>query len=129
MDAGIVHLKVHHGGAFSKEGIFSYIGGQTTVYRNCDTDRMSYFDLLHMLKEVGCVNGEQIFYRMPGRSLDVGLDEIRDDNSVLRMLTFATPNDLLEIYIQPMQEHHASLSENIGEGSQAPNVRKVRTIA
>ena len=129
--AGFVTIRVHHGGSFSKKGVLAYVGGEKTVFRNCDKDRMSYFELVGLIKDVGSFNeGDKIFYCIPDLALDYGVDEIRDDMSIVRMLSLSRPNEILEIYVQPstqltVEEQSVSGNNTIGEATDEVNIRKV----
>ncbi|XBI02554.1 hypothetical protein VPH35_131075 [Triticum aestivum] len=51
--------------------------------------RTSYFRLVRMAKDVGFKDGDELYYTVPGCSLDERIDLIHDDNSVIKMLNFA----------------------------------------
>ncbi|TVT98398.1 hypothetical protein EJB05_56299, partial [Eragrostis curvula] len=100
-----VNILLHRGGAFSKEGSLTYDGGNVAVFRNIDKDVMSYFHLVDLAKSVGCKDGDTLFYGIPGRSLDNGIDHIKDDNSVSEMMKYANQTNYLEVYVQHNELH------------------------
>ena len=89
MEGDLIHIKMHHGGTFSMEGPLTYDGGEVSIFRDCDSERTSYFCLVRMAKDVGFKDGDELYYTVPGCSLDEGIDLIHDDNSVIKMLNFA----------------------------------------
>ncbi|KAL2931888.1 hypothetical protein RDABS01_037298 [Bienertia sinuspersici] len=119
MSGGGINIKIHHGGTFSEEGILTYTGGQVSIFRNCDIDRLSYFELVGMAKDIGFNFGAKLYYTVPGYNLENRIDEIHDDRSVSRMLKFAKPNMFLDIYIQHDQ---LGLTDNARACDQTDNI-------
>ncbi|XBI37745.1 hypothetical protein VPH35_122972 [Triticum aestivum] len=62
--------------------------------------RTSYFRLVCMAKDVGFKDGDELYYTVPGCSLDEGIDLIHDDNSVVNMLNFAKKHNFADIYLK-----------------------------
>ena len=89
MEGDLIHIKMHHGGSFSMEGPLTYDGGEVSIFRDCDDERTSYFCLVRMAKDVDFKDGDELYYTVPGCSLDERIDLIHDDNSVIKMLNFA----------------------------------------
>ncbi|TVU17415.1 hypothetical protein EJB05_33451, partial [Eragrostis curvula] len=117
MAPGSVNILLHHGGAFSKEGSLTYDGGHVAVFRNIDKDVMSYFHLVDLAKSVGCKDGDTLFYGIPGHSLDNGIDHIKDDISVSKMMKYANQTNYLEVYVQH-NEHDTGGHPIVGETEQ-----------
>lgn len=104
MEGDMISIKIHHGGSFSKEGQLCYVGGQVSIFRNCDSERMSYFCLVDMAKDVGFKGGDELFYAIPGYSLENGIDKLHDDHSLRKMLNFAKKGKSMEIYIKHLEQ-------------------------
>ena len=121
MDGGFINIKIHHGGSFSSDGVLMYIGGQMSIFRNCDVDRLSYFELVDITKDVGFTEGDKLYYTIPSYDLDTGIDEIHDDQSVIQMLKFAKSNTFIEIYVQNFDQHGVSGNVGVGEASEHVN--------
>ena len=45
-----------------------------SIFRNCDDDRLSYFELFDMAKDVGFTEGDKLYYSIPGYDLDIGIN-------------------------------------------------------
>nr|XP_051228521.1 uncharacterized protein LOC127346027 [Lolium perenne] len=114
MEGDLMNIKMHHGGSFSMEGPLTYDGGEVSIFRDCDSERVSYFRLVRMAKDVGFQDGDELYYTIPECRLDVGIDLLHDDNSVLKMLNFAKKNNFAEIYIK--HKGHQSIPVNQGSG-------------
>ncbi|XP_048502570.1 uncharacterized protein LOC104903051 [Beta vulgaris subsp. vulgaris] len=122
MDGDVINIKIHHGGNFSKDGVLTYVGGQVSFYRNCDVDRLSYFELVGMVKEIGFSEGDKLYYTIPSYCLETGIDEIHNDQSVERLLKFRKPNMFIDIYIQHVDQHGISGKTKVGEASEDVNM-------
>nr|CAB3473549.1 unnamed protein product [Digitaria exilis] len=104
---------MHHGGAFSKEGALSYDGGQVAFFGNIDKDVFSYNHLVQLARIVGFMDGDNLFYLIPGRSLDDGIDLLKDDTSALEMMKYANQTNCFEVYIQ--QREHPIVGDTVQE--------------
>ena len=125
MAPGCVNILMHHGGAFSKEGALTYEGGEVSLFRNIEKQAMSYFNVVQLAASLGFKEGDNLFYVIPGRTLDeAGIDHLKDDTSVSEMLKFANQTNFLEVYIQH-NEHSGSGYPTAGYCIQQDNVAKV----
>ncbi|WVZ79176.1 hypothetical protein U9M48_026784 [Paspalum notatum var. saurae] len=113
MAPGCVNILMHYGGAFADQDPLTYDGGEVQLFRNIDKDVMSYFHVLELAKSVGFKDGDNMFYGVPGRSLEASIDLLKDDTSVCEMLKFANQTDFLEIYIQH-KEHGRGGKQTVG---------------
>ncbi|TVU32125.1 hypothetical protein EJB05_23844, partial [Eragrostis curvula] len=95
---------------------FTYDGGKVSIIRDVDKDLMSYFHVVELAKTVGYKDGDSLYYAIPGRSLEYGIDLLKDDASVFEMMKYANETNFLEIYIQQSQ-FAAVCNLNIGEGA------------
>ena len=114
MEGDLIHIKMHHGGSFSIEGPLTYHGGELSIFRDCDSQRTSYFRLVRMAKDVGFKDGDELYYTVPGCSLDEGIDLIHDDNSVIKMLNFAKKHNFADIYLKHKDQENMSADPRSG---------------
>ncbi|WVZ79175.1 hypothetical protein U9M48_026784 [Paspalum notatum var. saurae] len=125
MAPGCVNILMHYGGAFADQDPLTYDGGEVQLFRNIDKDVMSYFHVLELAKSVGFKDGDNMFYGVPGRSLEASIDLLKDDTSVCEMLKFANQTDFLEIYIQH-KEHGRGGKQTVGNTVQDTDNTKFR---
>ncbi len=97
MEGDLIRIKMHHGGSFSKEGELCYVGGQVSIFRNCDSERLPYFCLVDMAKD-------ELFYAIPGYNLENGIDKLHDDHSVHKMLNYTKKSKSAELYIKHLEQ-------------------------
>ncbi|EEC82077.1 hypothetical protein OsI_26073 [Oryza sativa Indica Group] len=57
-----------------------------------------------MAKDVGFKGGDELFYAIPGYSLENGIDKLHDDHSLRKMLNFAKKGKSMEIYIKHLEQ-------------------------
>lgn len=100
MDAPCINIIFYHNGAFSKRGDFTYEGGKVSIIRDIDKDLMSYFHIVELAKTVGYKDGDSLYYAIPGRPLQYGIDLLKDDASVSNMMKHVSDTKFVEIYIQ-----------------------------
>ena len=122
MEGDLINIKMHHGGTFSMEGPLTYDGGAVSFFRDCDSERISHFRLVRMAKEVGFKDGDELFFAIPGYSLDEGIDLVHDDNSVLKMLNYAKKHNCAEIYVKHKSHDsiHANPRSAVGTNEKLP---------
>ncbi|KAG5554480.1 hypothetical protein RHGRI_012126 [Rhododendron griersonianum] len=98
-DSGFV-LEVHHGGYFV--GLPKlYLSGKVDFIRNVDSDLMSYFEVLDLVKGLGC-NLEicNIFHKMPDSDFDGGLRDIKADTDVVDMFAIHKGRGIISVYVE-----------------------------
>ncbi|KAF7841274.1 hypothetical protein G2W53_003572 [Senna tora] len=78
-------IEVHYGGKLVGEPTFAYEGGHTGWLENCDIDRWSYWEVVDCLKELGIVGFGRLWFKLPGHSLENGLEPIEDDRGAMAM--------------------------------------------
>lgn len=74
---------VHHHGHFDQIGRDNYIGGETTIWE-CDPDTWSYYEVIGVLKDIGYVHIEQLWY-----AVDTAMLLLCDDNGAMNMMKVA----------------------------------------
>ncbi|KAG5554473.1 hypothetical protein RHGRI_012120 [Rhododendron griersonianum] len=98
-DSGFV-LEVHHGGYFV--GLPKlYLSGKVDFIRNVDSDLMSYFEVLDLVKGLGC-NLEicNIYHKMPDSDFDGGLRDIKADTDVVDMFAIHKGRGIISVYVE-----------------------------
>jgi len=89
MDEEKFDVVFHHGGKFVNERKLIYAYGESTTL-SCDPDRWSYFEVLSILKEMGYVGGNDLWYCVGGGSvLEDRLELLNDDRGAMHMVTIA----------------------------------------
>ncbi|KAG5533219.1 hypothetical protein RHGRI_027431 [Rhododendron griersonianum] len=93
-------LEVHHGGYFV--GLPKlYLSGKVDFIRNVDSDLMSYFEVLDLVKGLGC-NPEicNIYHKMPDSDFDGGLRDIKADTDVVDMFAIHKGRGIISVYVE-----------------------------
>ncbi|KAD4889169.1 hypothetical protein E3N88_21242 [Mikania micrantha] len=82
-----VLVKVWYGGKLSKNPKLHYVGGETSMIK-VEVDKMSYFELVDYVMEVGSYEKKDflMFYLLPGKKFKEGLVELKNDEDVSRMM-------------------------------------------
>ncbi|XP_048527457.1 uncharacterized protein LOC125506791 [Triticum urartu] len=70
-----------------------------------------------MAKDIGFKDGDELYYTIPGCSLDEGIDLIHDDNSIVKMLNFAKKHNFAEIYVKHKGNENTSADPRSGLGN------------
>lgn len=80
---GVINFVVWVGGTFVHNPRITYKGGRREIFKNYDLDRISMHDFFWMYKEMGGKKGNiNVYYLLPNYSLENGLRELRDDESI-----------------------------------------------
>ncbi|KAG5533218.1 hypothetical protein RHGRI_027431 [Rhododendron griersonianum] len=106
-------LEVHHGGYFV--GLPKlYLSGKVDFIRNVDSDLMSYFEVLDLVKGLGC-NPEicNIYHKMPDSDFDGGLRDIKADTDVVDMFAIHKGRGIISVYVENEED-----SESDKDGSE-----------
>ena len=77
-----------------------HVGGEINYWDDVDPNRMSILVLWKVLKQVGYISYENVYYLVLGRTLDNGLMELKTDAQCLRMLGVIKGHDELHIYVE-----------------------------
>ncbi|KAL6880613.1 hypothetical protein ACP4OV_012178 [Aristida adscensionis] len=123
MAPGCVNILMHYGGSFSKDDPLTYDGGEVSLFQNIDKDVMSYFHVLELAKSVGFKDGDTLFYCIPGRSIEGGIDKLIDDASVCQMMKYANQSSYLEVYIEH-NEHDVGSDAPLTDATQQDSTAK-----
>jgi len=100
------------GGRFIRDKLIEYVDGYSIEWLY-DPDKLSYFEILHLVQDMNYSNIEKLHYLMPGNNFENGLRVIEDDTSVQEMIGFWEKHfGTGEIFI----EHSKDMSVGIGNG-------------
>ncbi|KAG5528666.1 hypothetical protein RHGRI_029364 [Rhododendron griersonianum] len=73
--------------------------------RDVDKDLMSYFEMVHMIKDLGYSEKCNIYHKLPDCDLDGGLRDIKTDGDVVDMFAMHNDKETISIYVvNPMVE-------------------------
>ncbi|CAK9138396.1 unnamed protein product [Ilex paraguariensis] len=80
-------VELHHGRKFMRTPKIIYKGGTVSIIEDCEPAKISLLEIIDMYVSVG---GEEvnvnIYYRVLGYSLDMGVKQIRSDCDVIELL-------------------------------------------
>uniref|UniRef100_A0A7N2L3H6 Uncharacterized protein n=1 Tax=Quercus lobata TaxID=97700 RepID=A0A7N2L3H6_QUELO len=109
-----VKFEVHYGGTFLWNPSLEYFGGKVEIVYK-DPDRLSYFEIEGICKELGIAKPFRFHYLVPGGNLGQDLRLIHDDTDVVSMckLHKRGPRDTVILY---MESGHAPLAVEVLEG-------------
>ncbi|KAF7136514.1 hypothetical protein RHSIM_Rhsim08G0179400 [Rhododendron simsii] len=113
-------FKVHHGGQFTDMPLGKmYLGGKVDFINDIDPDLMSYFEMVIIIKELGCAENAIMYHCLPDCDLDGGLREINTDIAVSDMFAIHEEIGTIAIYVvdEYGKEDDDEGSESAGEGN------------
>ncbi|KAH7842696.1 hypothetical protein Vadar_008172 [Vaccinium darrowii] len=100
MDESRYVLELHHGGYFVDFPHKQYLKGNIRLINNVDSDRMSYFEMLDMVKELGFTQTPNIYHLLRDCDLDGGLREIKTNLDVTDMFAIHNERRRIVVYIE-----------------------------
>ncbi|KAI8531764.1 hypothetical protein RHMOL_Rhmol11G0161000 [Rhododendron molle] len=90
-------------------------GAKIDFVKDVDKDLMSYFDMVHMMKDLGYSENCNIYHKLPDCDLDGGLRDIKTDGDVVDMFAIHNDKETISIYVvNPVVEE--------GEGADLVNL-------
>jgi hypothetical protein len=93
-------LEVHHKGRFNRENGVAYVGGDVTNYLDFNgRDELSFFEVETVIKCYGYSLGDLIYYKIPNKSLDKGLQLLSSDHDILEMVRHHNGHGIVELYV------------------------------
>lgn len=113
-------FKVHHGGQFTDMPLGKmYLGGKVDFINDIDPDLMSYFEMVIIIKELGCAENAIMYHCLPDCDLDGGLRVINTDIAVRDMFAIHEGIGTIAIYVvdEYGKEDDDEGSESAGEGN------------
>ncbi|KAF9592715.1 hypothetical protein IFM89_016947 [Coptis chinensis] len=93
-------LELHHGGAFVHCPILSYENGKTMYYSDLEIDKLSYFELVGIVKELGYQTFASLYYNVPWKSLENGLRLVSNDVDTNLMIEEIKKQGAIEVYVE-----------------------------
>ena len=118
MDDKEVKFEVHYGGTFLWNPSLEYFGGKVEIVYK-DLDKLSYFEIEDICKELGIDEPSRVHYLAPKGNLEQDLRLIEDDTDVVSMckLNEGGPRDTIILYVK---SGHAPLAlefpKGVGQG-------------
>ena len=94
-----VTLRFWHGGLFKKNlKELQYLGGQERAF-NVDPNELYWFWLEELAYKCGpYMKIEEVYYLIPGKSLEKGLRRVYDDKEVLQMSEIVFGNRCIDLF-------------------------------
>ncbi|KAG5520595.1 hypothetical protein RHGRI_033244 [Rhododendron griersonianum] len=122
MDDQKFTLEFHHGGLFAYIPQKIYASGKVELIEDVDPDRMSYFEILGEVKQLGCPKISVIYHRLPDCDLDGGLREIKTDADVLDMFAIHVGRSRIPIYVENPNLHVGDDEDMVSLGDKEDRV-------
>nr|KAJ0188211.1 hypothetical protein LSAT_V11C900472550 [Lactuca sativa] len=98
--SNVCTFKIHHGGMFTKYTRRRYVGESIDYVDYVDMDVFSVHELDDMLKEIGHINGEPIYYHFLILEIDIdyGLLPLGNDSDVLLLSKHVSNHKDIMVY-------------------------------
>lgn len=93
-------LKIHHRGYFDNVPEKGYLGGMVQYIKDIDSDRMSYFEMVDIIRDLGEPDTCKMYHLLPDADLDGGLRELTSDNDVSDMFAIHNGRPIITIYVE-----------------------------
>jgi len=129
MSNDVFEMVVHHGGHFVNNEALKYIGNTSTW--SCDPDRWSYFEVVDIVKQIGCVDIKELWYAIGlGSFLGKKFHLLCDDTGAMDMVHIGKrwgqvylfvihtiyAAEIVEILEYPVEDNVQDNCEGEGEG-------------
>uniref|UniRef100_M1AYK3 PB1-like domain-containing protein n=1 Tax=Solanum tuberosum TaxID=4113 RepID=M1AYK3_SOLTU len=94
----LVTLRWYHGGVLDlSSGQLVYSGGQVTKFLDVDVDKLSYFELIGYIKELGYTTTSTFSIKPPNNGI---LEDIHNDMDILDLSCSLEDGDIVEVYVK-----------------------------
>ncbi|RYR13956.1 hypothetical protein Ahy_B04g070680 isoform A [Arachis hypogaea] len=103
MNAELLDIMFHHGGNFErgKDGRWTYTPDNRHCLGDLDVDRLDVFYLRNYFKELGYETMKEVWWQVPGMSLEVGLRRLDSDNELRELCNHGGKNNgVVDVYIE-----------------------------
>ncbi|RYR30938.1 hypothetical protein Ahy_B01g055725 isoform A [Arachis hypogaea] len=103
MNAELLDIMFHHGGNFErgKDGRWTYTPDNRHCLGDLDVDRLDVFYLRNYFKELGYETMKEVWWQVPGMSLEVGLRRLDCDNELRELCNHGGKNNgVVDVYIE-----------------------------
>lgn len=107
---GAISIVVHHGGKFDstyglcRQAYKTYVDGKISTFYNYDPDKVSYFEILQIAKELGHTGLCKLHFKSPLKTIDAGCMLLYDDSQVNTLLHEAKETKSIIIYVEDVEE-------------------------
>nr|KAJ0202104.1 hypothetical protein LSAT_V11C600331030 [Lactuca sativa] len=103
-------LRIHYSGVFTKAPGRKYVDGVVAYVDDVDTDLFSVHELDEMVRELGYKTEQTLYYHfcILEYPLDYGLMLLRNDQDILKMVSYVPKHRLIRVYIETGQKRVAS---------------------
>ncbi|CAH9134199.1 unnamed protein product, partial [Cuscuta epithymum] len=96
----LFNLNYHYGGHLNKTAPSHYVGGEETLAMNIDPDKLDFWLLFSLPKEMGIDDEiEDIYYLVPGESLNAGLHKLSGDKDVIEIGRLGMQVGVVDLYV------------------------------
>ena len=93
-------LQILHGGKLIQGEQVSYMNGEEYI-STVDSDFMSYFELMDIMKDIGYPNHPIVYYKLPNSDMNTGLVELTSDAEIVHMFDVHAGSDVsvIEVFV------------------------------
>ena len=102
MSVDDIVVEIHHGGKFADGNKVEYVGSGVSEIEHVNIDKLSRFEIIRLVKDIGFTNVEEFYYLIPRMSLREGLRTCHNDFESLDMAAVAAVNKRLVVYLVHM---------------------------
>jgi len=97
-----VTLRFHHGGKLQQKPRIKYEGGIVTDCFDVDVDKLSYFEFVDIVKEIGYNCSACVVYIKPPKCRRVV--EVKSDRDIMGIVHKLKNGDIVELYVTHLVE-------------------------
>ncbi|GFS30587.1 hypothetical protein Acr_00g0012770 [Actinidia rufa] len=93
-------LQILHGGKLVQGEQVTYVNGEEYIC-TVDSDFMSYFELMDIMKDIGYPNHSVVYYKLPNSDMNIGLMELISDVEIVHMFDVHVGSDVsvIEVFV------------------------------
>ena len=95
-----VAIELHHGGYLTNGPPYKYEGGIVDIVINVDPDKLSYWEVVDIVVELGYPSTSEIYYKLPNKKEEDGLVLIVDDRQVVEMIEAYRGIEMWVMYVK-----------------------------
>ncbi|GFZ04651.1 hypothetical protein Acr_17g0002230 [Actinidia rufa] len=91
-------LQILHGGKLVQGEQITYVNGEEYIC-TVNSDFMSYFELMDIMKDIGYPNHPILYYRLPNSNMNTGLVKLSSDAKIVHMFDVHAKSDIFVIEV------------------------------
>ncbi|GFZ05114.1 hypothetical protein Acr_17g0006860 [Actinidia rufa] len=91
-------LQILHGGKLVQGDHVTYVNGEESI-STVDSDLMSYFELMYIMKDIGYPNNPLVYYKLPNSDMNIGLVTLTSNTEIVNMFNVHAGRTLIEIFV------------------------------